>query len=65
LPSATRPHRARGGAPQARQAIAFVKSANVARRHLSLHDLALLAATIADLPVGKPSNSPPAANKDF
>jgi protein gp37 len=40
-----------------RQAIAFVKSANVARRHLTPGERAMVAATIANLPASRPNKS--------
>jgi protein gp37 len=42
-----------------RQAIAFVKSANVARRHLSPSERAMVAATIANLPASRPEKDAP------
>ena len=48
-----------------RQAIAFVKSANVARRHLSTGEKADIAAAIATLKPGRPENSPPEDGKSL
>jgi protein gp37 len=42
-----------------REAIAFVKSANVSRRHLTPGERAMVAATIANLPASRPNKSAP------
>jgi protein gp37 len=42
-----------------REAIAFVRSANIARRHLSAGERAMVAAAIANLPASRPNKSEP------